>query len=365
MRARNNKLVSPGDGSLKMGTTRWKRGGHFLNAGDGETWFGRKGIPKKDTNPVAPVSPVHDPREVLFGGNMQTHFGHFICESISRLWALDRLGPDIPIAYGFDQSYPEDLNGTPRSFFDLVGVYNPIILVQRPMVFAKVWNASCLYHPMLMKPMHPRLRNWILGRLPEPKEVTGPDIYVTRSGLAGRHGRILGESFLEQGLRSVGYDIFRPEEHSLEDQINAYRNARRIILSESSSVHLMSIVVRARAKVAMIMRRASLLRGMDGAKESFLSKNVYLASAFRGVWYQERADDWGSLFGVAELDFAYLWAYLQNRGFIADARSMPVPLAGDLEAERREVAPDRVLYYALEPGFRYRYFDSSARPQQP
>ena len=364
IRGRKNALVLPTDGRMDNGTSRVKGKRFYLDTGDGETWFGRPKPSVVGATDIQYDEPVRSSEEVLFGGAMKLHFGHFLCESISRLWALDKLGSEIPIVYGCQDRAALDSSKTPRAFFDLVNVRNPVILVDEPTVFAKVWNASCLYHPLLGRPMHPRLRRWIIGRLPRPDEFGWPDLYVSRSGLPDNNGRLLGEAFIEQGLASKGYHIFRPEQHSLRDQVSAYRNSRRIVLSESSSIHLMSIVANSSAKVAMINRRASLLRGIDCAKDSFLSNDVHYIHALQRVWYQERPDDWGSLFGVAEPDLTYLWRFLQANGFIDNTQGLPRPSPADFDAERQEKAADRTICFELEPGQLYQKMAANRRKKR-
>ena len=100
MRGRKNALVLPTDGRLDNGISRWQRKKFYLDTGDGETWLGREKPSVVGATDRQDDAAVHSPEEVLFGGTMMPHFGHFLCESISRLWALDKLGSEIPIVYG-------------------------------------------------------------------------------------------------------------------------------------------------------------------------------------------------------------------------------------------------------------------------
>lgn len=163
----------------------------------------------------------------------------------------------------------------------------------------------------------------------------------------------MGETFIEQGLQRAGYQIMRPEDHSLTDQIAAYRQAEQIILSESSALHLMAIYCGPNTKIALIKRRPVSPRAIATVETSFAGAKPHYISAFKAYWNHGLALDANDRGGVAVLDFSYLWQYLAEHEFIDKPRAMPHPDEAEIEKERLEVAADRDFRFDLVPGAKY------------
>ncbi len=291
--------------------------------------------------------------EYFFAGPMKAHFGHFFSESIGRLWALDRLPFGIPLVFLADWLAEERPGSTASQFFDLMNIRNKILVIDAPTRFEMIWNATDLFRPIAGEGIHTKLRGWLHSRLTPAKGGNATDLYVSRTGLAAHYGRVLGESFIETGLSGRGYRIFRPEEHSISEQIDAYRSARRIVASESSSVHLMSIFAQKSAKVAVIRRRPVRVKSLDAARGSFLTRDYHMVEAIRRYWRHQDNLTGGDYRGLSEINFNTLWGTLENKGFMNDSKSAPIPTQDEIDREYAAVSDGRNIMFDVKPGVRY------------
>ena len=90
-------------------------------------------------------------------------------------------------------------------------------------------------------------------------------VYVSRSNvLTG--GTFLGESYLESLLQEEGFQIFRPEEHSLTWQMDVYRSAKILIFPEGSACHGVELLGKASLGDCYLIARR------DDIARSFFSK---------------------------------------------------------------------------------------------
>lgn len=174
---------------------------------------------------------------VLFGGYLMKHYGHFIIESMSRLWARD-LFPDLPILF----TSPRKWRQPPPYGTDVLtalGLQQRILLVDEPTIFRDVvcpatsfeyrWKAFSVAdepHTEVAKALATaNARSW---RQP---------VYLTRSGLADDLRKSEAEPELEAELASRGFDVVRPEELSLGEQISLFEQAPLIVGTLGSALH--------------------------------------------------------------------------------------------------------------------------------
>lgn len=349
---RRNATVMPVPREHKVGIEDWYGSGVYLHDGKPDPWLLRH-MQKDDRLPEGEAETLPtETGEALFCGMMHGLFGHFLVESLGRFWAIDRLGPDIPLVFLSNKAPARNLGPTAREFMALTGVANPIREVRQPVRFDSLWNASCLFDPMVNVPLHPHLRRWLLERTPAQMQGFGPRIYVSRSGLGLKYGRILGEATIETALAAEGYVTFRPEQHSLAEQIAAYRQADQIILSESSAIHLMTMYCRPGTRVAMIRRRPDAPREINVITRCFPSRYLTFVPAITEIWTRMiPAPDWYS--AVARIDLDYLWTHLRRHGLIGPTSVAPVADDAAIAAELAMLTEERTARVELQPGVRY------------
>ncbi|ORE92446.1 hypothetical protein ATO13_16034 [Stappia sp. 22II-S9-Z10] len=194
------------------------------------------------------------PGRHLFAGLIGPHFGHFLVESLGRLWALDELaGPFDSLVYirGHGPGHaPVDSFG--RAVLDALAIALPVTSVGAATRFERLVVPSQLFgfhlrhgHPAFHAFVHNRLRGHS-GEGPRAKR-----LYVSR----GLIGDIPGEPALEALLTERGFTIIHPETMSFAAQIAAYNGARTILAAEGSAVHVIGLVARGDQKVGVVRRR--------------------------------------------------------------------------------------------------------------
>ena len=85
-------------------------------------------------SPADPTPPAErSPEEVIFAGYLFRHFGHFMLESLSRLWIVESF-PDVPLVWVWAERYPD----WQSEILALLGVQNPAVFLTRPTQYRSV-----------------------------------------------------------------------------------------------------------------------------------------------------------------------------------------------------------------------------------
>lgn len=283
------------------------------------TWRGQSQVTQQPRLPQAHEI-GHLPGNWLFLGPLFGHFGHFLVESISRIWALDALRGQIDgvLYVPKFQNRPEHVADVYRPFLQALGVDVPMLNIADPVRVDRVYVPRQGFGMFQMIEGAPEFRAFIrahAGREIAPK---GPEkLYISRSALPAQRGSVVGEKLLEGWLEAEGYTVFHPQKHSFQDQIAAYKAATHIIGVDCSPLHLLALVGNRDQKVGVIARR-------DGDLDQIFARQI---RAFQGAhavatnhlirnWIEDHANrpsrtSWG------EVDFAGVHADLTAAGLIS------------------------------------------------
>jgi len=337
IRARKRVFLQPPQPGEKVTPWNWQRGGVFSAAGLSDPELA---LEMKDCPPL----PLHRrddalelPGDALFGGMMKAHFGDFLCESIGRLWALQDRAADLPLVYLAASPGEFDRAATAKAFFALFGIANPVAIITDTTLVSRLLLASNLYHPITDGPLQPHLRQWLHQRRPPQRSDLGDNLYLSRRGVPPRKGHLLGEAFLERGLRDEGYAIMRPETLPLAEQIDAIAGARRIVLSESSAFHLVPLFARPDAIVALVQRRQAEMPGIRNTFASFTSQQVHSVTALRRIWADRAGGRLDNYRALGEADFGLLWQELARHRLVGSATGKPIPSQDEIALERERL----------------------------
>jgi len=257
----------------------------------------------------------------LYGGRFFPAFGHFLCETLSRLWALDHI--DEPIeGVLFFPVYNEHEESAAQLFGQLAEIMDPAINYK---ICDEFYRVDKLIIPpqgsgvgrLLLS--SPEMREYITTHLKRDFKPTGHDkIYISRTGQFDKVGRgFLGEKRLEELLEAEGYFIFHPQDHCWEDQMRHYQSATHILGPDGSPFHMVNFTGRADLNVGVIQRRP----GPD-AVQMVHQSNVYgienaHAFAHLGRAWSSAGDRRAALKMVCEVKFSDLCKDLKERGFIS------------------------------------------------
>jgi capsular polysaccharide biosynthesis protein len=174
---------------------------------------------------------------VIFGGFLSEHYGHFIIDTMSRLWARD-MYPTLPILF----TKPTTWSNYPsfgRDIFNALQLLGRVTLGEGPTLFRNVicpgtafeyrWKAFTVAdapHTAVAEAMDGAARStW---RQP---------VYLTRSGLGERQRKIDAECELEEELSRRGVEVICPETLPLGEQISLFERAPVVIGTMGSALH--------------------------------------------------------------------------------------------------------------------------------
>jgi len=150
----------------------------------------------------------------------------------------------------------------------------------------------------------------------------GAKLYLSRSNLPERLGGIIREAQLEKELAEKGYEVFHPQDHSLDVQIARYKAATHLVGLDGSALHLFGLVARPDQRVAVVRRRpGNAPDGIVAHLTGFTGVTPLVVDALRRNWV--RSDRKGAdNFSYGEVDFAGLAPTLVEGGFLAEGETL-------------------------------------------
>ncbi len=269
----------------------------------------------------------------LWAGPLFGHFGHFLTESTSRLWALHVLRRDLDSVL-FMQKRP---NGDPklrpfqRALLDMFGVHIPVRVVDAPVRVDRLIVPGQGFGLGAISAGTPEMRAFVHNRFATDIAPDGPErLYVSRSGLGEAASMILCETHIESCLAAAGYHIFHPQDHSLKVQIAHFRAARDIIVADGSAAHLLGFVASPAQRIAYLLRRTWFWQAQTIQLAGFTGREPTVINAIRNQWYLKSAGPRNDL-SFAELDMALLKSALSAAGFIDNDQIWPQPTDDDVQ----------------------------------
>ena len=224
----------------------------------------------------------------LWGGVLWMHFGHFMVESLARLWALEEVGEEID-GILFVPKRPR--NGSEvldyqRALVAAMGTDKPLVCVEAPERVERLIVPGQGFGLGAMVGGTDAFRAAVSRRFGRDIPAEGPEkLYISRSLLPSGRGNLIGEAELEAHLAADGYTIYHPEKHDIRHQIATYKAARKVVAAEGSALHLFAMVGNAEAEVAMIVRRPSgATRNIETHIAAFTGRSPVVISQLTRSW---------------------------------------------------------------------------------
>jgi Glycosyltransferase 61 len=261
----------------------------------------------------------------LFAGEYWWHFGHFLFESMSRLWALDLLDEPLDglVFLNPRGERPANRAVQQQQLLDLLGIRLPLIRVTSTTEVEHLIVPRQGFGLGALAAGTPFARGYFQSRFRAVVPRRGAEkIYISRAGYKNRRGGILVEHVLERLLAAEGYTPFQPEQHSIEEQIATYLGARQIIGPDSSALHLYGFVGTPAQDLAIVLRRTIGAVDMLPQITGFTGRKPLVIDAIQRIWTRDNARR-ASWADFAQLDFPALGQALHRDGYIAD----PAPWA--------------------------------------
>ncbi|MEW9920209.1 FkbM family methyltransferase [Marimonas sp. MJW-29] len=254
----------------------------------------------------------------LWGGNIHYHFGHFLLESLGRLWGCGAAGKKLDgvlffrwrgnaakengAAVAWDSDEAPLLKEFQREVFRQFGVDVPVGIVSQNIRVEALCVPGQGFGAGKMASGTAAFRDYVTSRFGKDVPAEGPErLYISRSLFGARRGGVIGEPRIEARLREDDYEIFHPEKADLRTQIARYKAAREVVALDGSALHLLAMVARPDQKVALIRRRRSAVgRAITDQLRAFSGRKPHVIDAIKQQWIREdrlRVD----AFSVAEL----------------------------------------------------------------
>jgi capsular polysaccharide biosynthesis protein len=207
---------------------------------------------------------------VVYLGWFTGHYGHFIMETVSRLWALDYFSAhflneslfyfDVPP--GFEKTLSKEWVTRLLAAFGLSS--KNIIFGTRRYEFRQMVvpsQAICLH-----KSVDGFHQSKVWHRLAESLRLVSagygsdnPLIYLSRSDLEKDKRRLTNEKNLEIELQKIGFQVVHPEKLSLDEQVSIYMSADLVVGPSGSALHNAAFMKEGTVLVSLTTRDFCLL----------------------------------------------------------------------------------------------------------
>lgn len=185
---------------------------------------------------VAPNRQVDE--EVIYLGWYFGHFGHFLLESLSRMWVLPELDSTLRVVF-HTQRRPVP-SGTTLRILEAFGVPLDRILfldsqtaLRRVIIPEPLYELSHSAHELMPRPYRTIAASMVTG-----SDQSNQPIYLSRRLLPSGKRPIVGEYEMEEVLRENGFLIVHPETMTFEDQVRMVNRHRDIYTSDGSAAYM-------------------------------------------------------------------------------------------------------------------------------
>ncbi|MDO5705367.1 MAG: glycosyltransferase 61 family protein [Paracoccus sp. (in: a-proteobacteria)] len=281
--------------------------------------------PRPVEGPVQQLAGTH-----LWGGQIFAHFGHFLTESISRLWSVQGQAADSLLFVGRHKNMT-DLHKWHLNFLEMAGIDLPVRLITEPVQVERLLVPGQGFGLGPIARGTPEFRAFG-RRLADRIEPKGAEkIYISRTR-QGKKGRALNEVQIEDNMRRHGYEIYYPERHSLTEQFAQYRKATHVVGLDSSAFHMCGMVARPDQKFAIILRRnMGAYYNIQRQIEGMTGQRPDIINVLEGDWMPQRHKA-ASRLSWGQLDHAQLARRLADGGFIDSADNWTLPTEAQKQA---------------------------------
>ncbi len=183
----------------------------------------------------------------IYAGLLFSHFGHFLLESLARLWFIKQ-NPSTPLLWVAAHKQTA-LNSFQQELLKLLDIKNPVHILTEQSEVEKLIVPEAGY--MLSTIFTPEQRDALRVCAQVPLK-RGKKVWLSRSNL--KRARILNEPALERILKAEGWLIYHPEEHSIRDQLHCVHNAEHVAGIIGSSHHLLLLMPDYQGRVSIFAR---------------------------------------------------------------------------------------------------------------
>jgi hypothetical protein len=189
--------------------------------------------------------------EAIYAGTLYFHFGHFLLESLARLWYAKE-NPSVPVVWAGSHSWQAKvLERWQREILDILGIENETYILHSPERFRDLHVPDIGYrYDDWFHPQHARF----LGRYVGPAQEEGRKLWLSRDRV-GNDVKDLNARTIEGRLSEAGWTIAHPESLSVREQLDEISRASVIAGEEGSAFHSLILLADVADKDFEVIRR--------------------------------------------------------------------------------------------------------------
>jgi hypothetical protein len=190
--------------------------------------------------------------EGIYCGPLYFHFGHFLVESLARIWYA-RQHPDVPLIWAGASAWAKDASfkAWQMDILDILGVTNPRRVATTPIPVARLHMPDIGYrYDDWLHPDHAE----VLAAYRGPAQDDTVKIWLSRSRV-GSEWRDLNAVTIERRLEAAGWMIVYPEQLTIRGQLDILSRASVIAGEEGSAFHALILLDDVRGKKLHVFRR--------------------------------------------------------------------------------------------------------------
>ncbi len=209
-----------------------------------------------DLNDIQPSDISKSDEKVIFGGVVYTHFGHFISESLSRLWYycqnIDTTNKIVFIKWPMASKYDY------TRLLSILGIdENRYVIIEKPTQFAKIIIPSQSYYiadgkiNIKSRDIYQLLIKNSRSLIVNPENVIHSKIYLSRTSFYKNDG--INEEYFENFFHERGFSIIHPENFPVEQQILIMANADEVVCT-AGTLSLLLFFCKSGTKCTILLR---------------------------------------------------------------------------------------------------------------
>jgi hypothetical protein len=182
--------------------------------------------------------------DVVYLGWLFNHYGHFLMQSLARVWFLTEVDPATKVLFHHPSAPRFQPTGWARRMLAAFDVPpERVLTLRKPTRLRRLIVPEPLFEPRatandqtvrvhkaMARPYHEVAR-----RIAGDVEPSPQPLYLSRRRLPSTQRAIIGEDWLEEVLRQNGFRIAYPETMSLEEQVRLLNGHAHIISNAGSA----------------------------------------------------------------------------------------------------------------------------------
>lgn len=216
------------------------------------------------------IDRVEEPH--VYGGYFFDHFGHFLLESLARLWITGDVGP-LPVAWAAGDP-PKRWQA---EILSLLGIGGPMVFPRRPTIYRRLLVPDPGFR--VQGAFHPRHAEF-LSCFDTRREQggNGERVWLSRGRVAPTM-RSRGEAALQAELERRGWRVVHPQEHSVSGQLALLGQSSAVAGLEGSAFH--AAVLLKGASAPLITLRRTVNRNYTGIAQRKEMTDLNLYGGYR------------------------------------------------------------------------------------